>query len=168
MTMLTPGRFIRALKRTPVLLDSLLCGVTQERASAARDGADGWNVIEIVCHLRDFEAVFFERAQRIVAEDRPTLPPVDHEALARERDYAAQHLDEAFAAFIANREAFIEWLKARDEADWARVGIHPEYDEYTVLEQALQAVCHDITHMEQIARILELACEDTSARFGLG
>jgi hypothetical protein len=168
MTMLTPGRFIRALKRTPVLLDSLLCGVTQERASAARDGADGWNVVEIVCHLRDFEAIFFERAQRLVAEDHPVLPPFDHEVLARERDYAAQNLDEAFAAFVANREAFIEWLKARSEADWARTGIHPEYAEYSVLEQALQAVCHDIDHMEQIARVLELPCEETSARFGLG
>ena len=168
MTMLTPGRFIKALKRTPVLLDSLLCGVTQERASAARDGADGWNVIEIVCHLRDFEAIFFERAQRLVAEDRPVLPPYDHEALARERDYAAQSLDEAFAGFIANREAFIAWLKARSEADWTRTGIHPEQGEYSVLEQALQAACHDIDHLEQIARCLELPCEDTAARFGVG
>ena len=168
MTMLTPGRFIKALKRTPVLLDSLLCGVTQERATAARDGADGWNVVQIVCHLRDFDEVFFERAQRLVAENHPVLPRVDHEVLARERDYAAQQLDEVFAAFVAHRETFIDWLKARDEADWTRTGVHPEAGEYSLLEQALQVPCHDIDHLEQIARVLALPCEETSARFGVG
>ncbi len=168
MTMLTPGRFIKALKRTPVLLDALLCGVTQERASAARDGADGWNVVEIVCHLRDFEAIFFSRARQIVEEDHPVLVPFDHEILARENDYAAQDLGAAFAALIETRLAFIEWLKARGESDWGRGGVHPESGEYTLLEQAMQVACHDIDHLEQIARCLELPCDDTSAKFGVG
>ncbi len=156
MTMLTPGRFIRAMKKTPVLLDALLNGVTQERALAARDGDDGWNVVEIVCHLRDFDEVFLSRARQIVAEERPALAPFDHEAMARDQHYAAQDLNAAFEAYVAHRAEFIEWLKARAEADWERVGMHPEAGEYTLLEQALQVPLHDLDHLEQIARVLGL------------
>ncbi|GAB4574953.1 MAG: hypothetical protein Kow0077_24040 [Anaerolineae bacterium] len=156
MTMLTPGRFIRGMKKTPVILDALLNGVTQERALAARDGEDGWNVVEIVCHLRDFEEIFFTRARQIVAEDRPVLPPFDHELMAIERNYAGEDLNTALEAFTARRAEFVEWLKARDEADWQRVGVHPEAGEYTLLEQALQVPMHDVDHLEQIARVLGL------------
>ena len=168
MTMLTPGRFIKTLKRTPVLMDALLCGVTQERALAARDGDEGWTAVEIMCHLRDFEGIFFERAQRIVAEDNPELPYVDHEVLAREHDYLAQDLGAAYAAWIETRQAFIEWLKARETTDWERTGVHPENGPYTLLEQALQVCTHDVDHLEQIARVLELPCDDTAATFGVG
>ncbi|MBN2469527.1 MAG: DinB family protein [Anaerolineae bacterium] len=156
MTMLTPGRFIRAMQKTPILLDALLNGVTQERALAARDGADGWNVVEIMCHLRDFEEIFFARARQIVEQDRPTLDPFDHEQMAKDRDYAGQDLNAAFETYQATRQEFLAWLKARAEADWQRVGAHPEAGEYTLLEQALQVPLHDLDHLEQIARVLGL------------
>ncbi len=161
MTMLTPGRFIRAMKRTPVLIDSLLCGVTQERALAAGDGEDGWNVVEVLCHLRDFEQIFFDRARQIVAEDKPVLAPFDHEALAIEREYSKQKLETAFEDLLKTRQAFIDWLKARTTEDWQRAGIHPEAGEYTLLEQAMQVPMHDIDHLEQMARILGLPCGDS-------
>lgn len=156
MSMLTPGRFIRGMKKTPVLLSALLNGVTQEHALAARDGGDGWNVVEIVCHLRDFEEIFFMRARRIVEEERPLLEPFDHEQMAIERHYSQEDLHAAFEAYAARRAAFLDWLKARDEADWQRVGVHPEAGEYTLLEQAMQVPLHDVDHLEQIARVLGL------------
>jgi hypothetical protein len=167
MTMLTPGRFIRGMKKAPVLLDALLSGVTQERALAARDGDDGWNVVEIVCHLRDFDAIFFNRARQIVAEERPVLEPFDHEAMARDRAYAAQDLNAAFEAYVAHRAEFVEWLKAREEAGWQRMGVHPENGEYTLLEQALQVPLHDLDHLEQIARVLGLPYGETATPLAL-
>lgn len=167
MTMLTSGRFVRGMKKTPVLLDALLNGVTQERALAARDGENGWNVVEIVCHLRDFEAIFFNRAQQIVAEDRPTLTPYDHEQLVVENDYASQSLAAVFEDYVAKRQAFIEWLNAREEDEWQRVGVHPEAGEYTLLEQVLQVPMHDLDHLEQIARVLGLPYGDMVAPLSL-
>ncbi|GEM_PF-193705 len=168
MTMMNPERFIRAMQQTPVLLDALLCGVTQERAAAAVDGPDGWNVIEIVCHLRDFEEIFFERARRIVAEDHPELPYYDHEVLAVERSYASQDLSAAFEAYRETRRQFVAWLQVRQPDEWARMGVHPEAGDYTLLEQAMQVSLHDVNHLEQIARVLGLPCDDTAALFGLG
>lgn len=160
MTMLTPGRFIAALKRTPILLDSVLCGVTQERALAARDGDDGWNVVEILCHLRDYEEIFFARAKRIVAEDNPALEYFDHEVLAKERAYSSQDLDTVYRSLLATRQEFIAWLEARDETDWDRPGVHPESGDYTLLQQAMQVPLHDVDHIEQMARVLGLPCGD--------
>lgn len=156
MTMITPGRFIRGMEQTPILLDALLNGVTQERALAARDGDDGWNIVEILCHLRDFEQIFFDRAQQMVNEDNPILVPHDHEALAIEKAYAKQDLNDVFETLCATRSQFVAWLKARDEADWAKTGVHPEAGPYSVLEQALQVGYHDIDHLQQIARTLGL------------
>ncbi len=167
MTMLTPERFIRSLKRTPVLLDTVLCGVTQERAAVATDGPAGWSVIHIMCHLRDYEEIFFNRAKQILAEDRPELEPFDHLKLVEERDYANQDLNVAYEQFLEARLAFVAWLEERADADWARTGVHPEYGEYTLLEQAMQVPLHDLDHLEQIARCLSLPCDETAARFGL-
>lgn len=163
MTMMTPERFIRALKKTPALLDVLTDGVTQERAQRARDGEDGWNVVEIMCHLRDFEEIFFERTRLIVEQDVPELEWHDEKKLAVERGYARQDFAAAYDAFIETRQRFIAWLEARAEADWGRKGIHPEVGEYTLLEQAMQVPLHDVDHLEQIARCLELTSERPKA-----
>jgi hypothetical protein len=156
MTMLTPPRFVRGMQKTPVLLDALLNGITQERALAARDGEDGWNVVEVVCHLRDFEAIFFARAQQIVNEDRPTLTPYDHEAMALERNYAGEDLNSAYETYVQARQAFLVWIAERADSDWTRTGVHPEVGEYSLLEQVIQIPLHDLDHLEQIARILGL------------
>jgi len=84
------------------------------------------------------------------------LEPFDHERMAIERRYSQEVLSAAYDAYVQQREAFLEWLKARDEADWQRVGVHPEAGEYTLLEQAMQAPLHDVDHLEQIARVLGL------------
>lgn len=154
MTMLTPGRFISSMRRSAAVLDAVLDGVTQERAAVARDGEDGWNVIEILCHLRDFDEIFFNRAKQIVAEDVPVLVWWDHEALALERDYASQDLNEVFEVLLKSRREFVAWLKERTDDEWQRKGIHPESGEYTLLEQAMQVSLHDLNHLEQLVRVL--------------
>ncbi len=167
MTLITPEHLIRSLRRTPVLLDAVLCGVTQERACVATDGPDGWSVLHVVCHLRDFEAIFFQRARRMVEEERPTLAAYDQEALAVERDYGGQDLNEAYGLFLEARRRFVAWLEERAPEDWGRVGLHPEHGEYTLLEQVLYVPLHDLDHLQQMARALGLPCDDTAGQFGL-
>ena len=38
-----------ALRATPEVLEGLLEGCTQEQASTARGGDEGWSVIEVIC-----------------------------------------------------------------------------------------------------------------------
>jgi len=155
MSIIKPARFIKTMQKNAALYQMLLGGVSQEQATQARDGADGWNVVEVLCHLRDFDGIFLTRAMQIVEQDNPTLTPYDHEALALENRYSEQVLADVLAAFLAHRQKFTDWYAERAEADWGRTATHPESGRLTLLDTAVQAATHDIDHLEQIVRILQ-------------
>ena len=155
MAIISHERFIRTMRKSAQIYRHTLANVTQEQAANAWDG--DWNVIAVLCHLRDFEQVFFGRAQQMVNEEEPALVPVDHEALATEKDYNHQQLSEVLTAFLDSRQQFLEWMEVREPSDWQRKGVHPEHGPYSVLEQAIQTSTHDIDHLEQIVRMLAKA-----------
>lgn len=157
MSMMTPGRFIRSLKKSPIILDAILRDVSQAQAEQLRDSPEGWNIVEVVCHLRDFEEFFFHRARLMLEQTNPELPAYDHEAIAIERAYAHQNLATALRQFKETRQQHVEWLKALQEADWQRPGRHPENGDITIIEQAMQVALHTVDHIEQIVHILDTA-----------
>jgi hypothetical protein len=157
VTYVTPDRFITNARRTPVILHGLLHSVTQERAMAATDGPDGWSVVEVVCHLRDFEGFFRHRVELMLTHDNPELPAYDHEALAIERDYQHQELRNALAVLLEERREFIALFESLTPEQFQRTGIHPENGQITVLDSAVQLTHHDITHLDQITRCLDLS-----------
>jgi hypothetical protein len=40
------------------------------------------------------------------------------------------------------------------EEQWSRAGIHPERGHFTLLDSLIQVGTHDVTHLEQITRLL--------------
>lgn len=151
---ITPSRFIKLMQKNPITWAHILRGVSEEQAKSLRDGGDGWNIVEVMCHIRDFEVVFFERAQQIVNEDNPTLTPRDHETLVIENDYASQSLAPVFADYQATRGKFNAWLAERSPEDWTREGVHPVTGSLTLLDQVAQVALHELDHMEQVSHIL--------------
>ncbi len=143
---------VDALGVTPVLLETLLAGVTQAQAQAARGGDEGWNVVEVVCHLRDHEERMLERLRAMRDEDNPAIVPYNQEELARERQYAAQELRQALADWKRLRENHVALLAALAPADWGRTGRHPERGPITIGIQTLRLLCHDSIHAAQLAR----------------
>jgi hypothetical protein len=116
---------LRTLRKTPTLLTTVLNGVTQEQAITLRDGPDGWSVLYIVCHLRDLETVFIQRAQDLLATPNATLAVVSNEELIRLGDYDAQDMRAVLAAYLERRQEFIALLEALDDEQWMRFGAHP-------------------------------------------
>src|SRR5579885_3784594 len=94
---------IEALRATPDVLQALLRGVTPERARTARGGDENWSVVEVICHLRDAEERALERMRAMRDEENPPIHGYDQEAWARERNYAADDLDNALSAFLRLR-----------------------------------------------------------------
>lgn len=152
MTIFTPTRFIKALHKNQQLINHILADVPQETAASAWDG--DWNVIAVLCHLRDFDQIFYERVNLMNDTDNPILTPRDHEQLAQAGDYNNQNLAEVLAQFNTQRTRFIEWFEALPADRFARSGFHPENGQITVLEQSAQMTMHDIDHLEQIVRAL--------------
>lgn len=150
-------RHMRLMRQTCDLLGHLLTAVDQTTAATLRDAHDGpkgWSVLEVVCHLRDYDGIFRTRAQRMLAEDYPSLARSDHEALAVERAYNAQDLRQVYTELAASRQETIAFFKGLDDEQWARAGVHPERGHFTMTDAAVQVGTHDVIHLEQITRIL--------------
>ncbi len=153
----TRANHVRLLRDSVQVLGALLAGVSQETATTRRDphdGAKGWTVVEVVCHLRDYDQIFFERARLMLVEEYPPLPYYDHEWLAGERRYNEQDLRQVYAELQESRCRFAEFFAALTEAQWARAGVHPERGRFTMDDAVMQVGLHDVLHMEQIGRIL--------------
>ena len=147
-------RHIWQIGITCEILGHILKGISEEQAHELRDGAAGWSIVEIVCHLRDFDGIFYHRAQMMLAQEHPQLPAYDHEAMAIERAYQQEQVADAYDELKSSRERFVAFFKGLTAEEWRRGGIHPERGEFTMTDALVQAGLHDIDHLEQIARVL--------------
>ena len=91
----TNNDMLDAFKAMPATITYLLDGVSQEQASSAKGGDEGWSVVEVVCHLRDAESFALQRDALMIEKDSPDIIPYDQAQLAIERHYADQDLREA-------------------------------------------------------------------------
>jgi uncharacterized damage-inducible protein DinB len=147
-------KHITLMQRTLDTLGSVIQYITPEQASELTDGPDGWSVLEVLCHLRDFDEIFFRRARRILNEDYPSLAHYDHGALAEERRYREQDLTQVYVDLVKSRREFVEFFLDLTPEQWDRAGRHPEYGHYTLTDAVMQVGHHDANHIEQITRIL--------------
>lgn len=150
-------RTIMLMQKSAQIVFNMLHRLSQETATTLRDpndGDKGWTALEVLCHLRDYEEIFYERAQRMLAEDNPALVHYDHEALVVERSYNRQNLAEVLEDYLARRRRAVALYESLDGGGWERPGIHPERGQFTVLDQAFQLGWHDNVHIEQLTRIL--------------
>jgi hypothetical protein len=149
---LNPDKALRTLRKTTALLDLALGGLDEATARTRRDGPDGWSILFIVCHLRDYERVVAARIEAMLTADDPALPSMDNDASVRDGDYAAQALGAVREELRVRRIALIDRLVGLDAAQWHRPGHHPQQGAATVLDVAINAGLHDVDHLEQIAR----------------
>jgi hypothetical protein len=145
---------IEALKATPDILAALLRDVSQVEAQTACGGDEGWSVVEVICHLRDAEERSLRRTRAMRDEVDPPISGYDQERWARERNYAAADLCQAFDAFLRFRVEHIADLSALSPEQWQRTGRHDKHGPVTISNHTLHIVWHDAVHLAQIARQL--------------
>jgi hypothetical protein len=156
----TRKRHIWLMSKTIDILGHILKHVTQEQAQTLRDGIEGWTVLEVVCHLRDFDGFFYGRAQQMLTETNPRLPAYDHEKLAIEQQYNAQDLAYVYDELVLSRRRVIAFFESLTDEQWDCVGVHPERGHFTMTDAVMQFGMHDVDHLEQITRILEQVVTD--------
>ncbi|MFN8452446.1 MAG: DinB family protein [Anaerolineae bacterium] len=135
-------------------VESIVRMTDPQALTTYRDTGIGWTALQVLCHLRDFEQVFTDRAHIAVEQENATLPFPSPDDLARDRHYNEQSVDAVLAEWKTRRADFIVYLRERSAADWERTALHPTRGILTLLEQLFLATLHDTTHLEQMTRIL--------------
>ena len=117
----------------------------------ARPAPGAWTAREIVHHLADSEMTSAIRLRLLVAEDHAEIRPYDQELLARTLHYD-RPIATSMLAFQAARASSGELLDRLTEAQWAKVGTHPEHDRYSVERWLEIYAIHAHNHADQIRR----------------
>ncbi len=145
------ARHLKTLAETPARLKTALKGVSK-KLTAARPAPGKWSILEIVCHMRDMEAeAYLGRYRRILAENNPTLPDIDGDAIAIERDYRSQPLAAALREWSKLRKESLKLLKKVKGEQWERIGTHETAGRFTVADFVRRhAVGNDEAHLGQI------------------
>lgn len=142
------------MQKTIDTLGNILQPISQTQATTVRDGADGWTIVEVVAHLRDFDEIFRNRVIQMIQEENPKLPAFDHEAMAIEQNYNGQVLTDVCGTLVTSRQKTIATFEMLTAEQWLRAGIHPERGPFSMTDAVIQVGHHDVTHIEQITRIL--------------
>ena len=143
------------LARTPDEIAAAIAG-RSAAALARRPSPDTWGPTEIVCYLRDAEAVFLERVETILANDEPALPDVGPAARwSRERQYQRQDPQLALTQFRRRRGESLARLVALEPADWQRGGEHATRGRLTIDMLVALLAWHDDNQLDQLRRALD-------------
>jgi len=148
-------RHIDLMEKTAETLGHVLKNVNFDQATTLRDGPEGWTILEILCHLRDFDKIFRARVEMMLNEEHPDLPAYDHEQMAIDKAYNDEDFAYAFDGYTTSRSRTKALFESLTEEQWNRSGIHPERGEFSLTDAVIQVGHHDITHIEQITRMLE-------------
>jgi DinB superfamily len=145
---------LSVIGETPTVLRALLAGLPGEVLREPND--EGWSLKDIVAHLYDVEgAAFGDRIQRMLTEDRPFIGSIDPPARLAAGGYASRELGELLDELQARRAENLSWLRGLTAQDLSRVGQHDEVGEISVLDIIHQWPAHDLSHLRQVALMLQ-------------
>lgn len=142
------------LRRSVSIVRFIVQKSTVEEMRTYRDGGDGWTVLEVLGHLRDYEGIIHERARLTAEQDQPDLPNADPDQLARDNAYNQQDVNRVMESWSKQRAHFLAFLEAQPEDAWERVGNHSRRGQMTLMDQLLLTVWHDNNHINQMVHIL--------------
>lgn len=146
-----------ALNKNRLVFGMLLADVSQEQAQRLTDGPDGWSILTILCHVRDYQNIYLERIETILNHDEAIFKMYDRHELIEQNDYAGQNLHAVFDEFSQTRDTLINRIGELDDAQWERTGSFEDGPTLSTLAVAIQALSHDDDHIEQIMRVLRQA-----------
>jgi hypothetical protein len=146
---------ISLLSRTPAALNALLRDLP-EAWTSPNEGGDTWSVLLVVAHLIYGDRADWMPRTRLILQfgEVKTFEPFDRAGHLRE--IAGQSLPQLLDEFARVRSESLDQLRALhlQPADLDRCGRHPVFGPVILSQHLATWVCHDLTHLHQISRIL--------------
>lgn len=152
---------IEILERTPVVLEQLLSGLSDEWINA-NEGNDTWSPFDVTGHLLHGEKTDWIDRMNIILGDGndKTFQPFDR--FAQLNDNKGRTIEEVLNDFKVLRKRNMETLKSKNitEETLERKGMHPVLGEVTLRNLLATWVAHDLNHLSQIARVMAKQYKD--------
>ncbi|MCB0602497.1 MAG: DinB family protein [Saprospiraceae bacterium] len=146
-------RIIEELDRNRQVFRNLLSGVPHEMQTW-RPGPDKWNLLEIICHLRDEEKEDFRiRVQMVLEDPDQTLPAIDPVGWVQSRHYGDQDFEVVLNSFLAERKRSVDWLQSLQDPPWHHEHVHPTAGIRSARLFFTNWLAHDYLHIRQITRL---------------
>ena len=124
----TGSRLKGQLDCLPILLQGLKEGALENRPVAGK-----WSARENLAHLARYHEIFLERLERILAEDRPSIPRYAAEEDAGWPAWAMLPADEMLSRLAALRIKLVKRVDGLSSGDLARTGVHSRLGEMTLV-----------------------------------
>jgi len=148
------SRQLDQLKFAVPIYHTILGSLSPDEIITKRDGGDGWTVLEVMCHLRDYERLIIERATVTLNQDNPPMPGMNPAALAIEKAYNEQDLATVVEEWANSRAEYLTLQGNTTEAQWSRISTHATRGALTLTDQLILTVWHDMNHLEQLTKII--------------
>ena len=144
-----------ALGAMPAKVKDLVAQIGRS-AWRSRPASGAFSLLEHVCHLRDIDCDGYRvRVERMLTEKCPSLPDLDGDLLARERDYQSQDLSAALAAFTAVRLEIVARLAKLSPEERQRTGLMAGTKEITIEGLVDAMMAHDSAHLDELAALCQ-------------
>lgn len=158
---------IQALEDFPAQLEAHYAAIPAEFKHWSPPSWDGipserLTAIEQICHVRDIEVLGYHvRFQRTLSELNPALVSLDTDALARDRAYAKQNAERAFAEFREARSQTIALISNLSPEQLRRAAVFEGYGRLS-LQSLVHYLCsHDQQHLAGLQWLLgKIEAED--------
>ena len=142
-------------------LARMMRGVSPSRLRK-RPSAAKWSAIEIVAHLSDSEIVTAFRIRVILGAPGSPIAAYDQDAWAASGHYQQRDSRTSVDQFRVVREANLGLLKSLTAEQWQQYGMHSERGRETIEQIARMTAGHDLNHLNQIERILQVGATSRS------
>ena len=143
------ARLVQRLRDQADEVRRLVAGLDED-ALAKRTIPEKWSLKELVCHVLKVQRVFSERLDRMLAEENPSVTSYKAEEDPRFPKMVSVAADQSLAAFLAERERYLDRLEDLSPAEWHRGAQHPDFSHYDVHFQTDYLAHHEAHHIYQM------------------
>jgi hypothetical protein len=118
-----------------------------------------WSVRAILAHMAEDEFATSWRYRQMIEHSGSTLLSFDQDRWAQLGDYESWKVRDSLDLFRLLRAANLQMLARLTPEQWQCYGIHTERGKITVTDLARQMAGHDINHINQIQRLLQIGSD---------
>lgn len=137
------------LSSTPAVLNNLLLNLDSD-SLARKPSKDDWNLIELICHLRDTEREIHHMQLKLFnGHEEPFIPRPDTGVWANQRDYLHEDGQKVLKEFNIARKETIDLLQKISDEAWNRKARHAIFGPTNFLEVISFMADHDRLHIQQ-------------------